>query len=111
MPLLTNNLAGDLKYDLDMVSKTEKKTAFDAHIELGKRWAMSIEKYITKADVLGTHTITNLQILPGADTLEFQTTTPTIVPGKTYTPGMPAVGSTTGPFGKGAYGGATGKIK
>ena len=114
MPLLTPRLAQDLKNDQDLIQKLTKNGEFkkssDSYGELGKRFADSIEKYIKDADVVGTHTITNLMIEPGATTLE-QGETAVMIPGQTLTQGMAQPGSNIGPFGLNAYPGANGKIK
>ena len=115
MPLMKDILAADFKKDFDLLGKLAKngniKTSADAYGELGDRLAMSIEKYVKGGDVVGTHTITNLMIQPGATTLEQSYTGIMMIPGRTLTQGMAHPGSNIGPFGFNAYPGANGKIK
>ena len=116
MPLLLPKLASDLKADFDYVAKAGKngnyKTTMDAYLEKGDRMALSIHKYLTKGDVVGVHTITNLQIAPGPRVVEWPPqTSPYVQFTAIVTPGSAAPGSTIGPFGLGAHPGATGKIK
>ena len=59
---------------------------FNPHVEIGKRLAAAIEKYVKAADVVVDTDTPNIQILAGQ-------TTPL---GSTITNGMPAVGSTKG---------------
>ena len=87
MPLLTNILAMDIKNAFDTVEKIgiQDPTA-DLHMELGKRLAKAIEKYIKAADVTVQTDTPNISILPGQ-------TTPR---GATISPGKPVLGSTKG---------------
>ena len=115
MPLMKDILAADFKKDFDLLGKLAKngniKTSADAYGELGDRLAMSIEKYVKGGDVVGIHTITALQIMPGPQTLEYPPQYSIVQVGVLLTPGMAAPGSNIGPFGKGAHPGAMGKIK
>jgi len=114
MALNKNKLAGDLKTDQDVMQKLTKNGQFkktsDVYLELGKKFADSIEKYVKGGDVVGTHTITNLMIEPGANTLEMGENG-ILIPGQTLTQGMAQPGSNIGPMGFNSYPGATGKIK
>ncbi len=114
MALNKNKLANGLKDAQDLVSKLasngEFKKSSDSYKELGERMADAIEEYVKGGDVIGTHTITNLMIQPGAGTLELGESS-IYIPGTTMTQGIAAPGSNIGQMGKGAYPGATGKIK
>ena len=87
MPLLTPILAMDIKKAFDDVEKIGKQDpSADLHMELGKRLAAAIDKYIRAADVVVQTDTPTLSILPGQ-------TTPR---GSTITPGKPVLGSTKG---------------
>ena len=87
MPLLTPILAMDIKKAFDAVEKIGRQypTAY-LHMELGKRLAAAIDKYIRAADVVVQTDTPTISILPGQ-------TTPR---GSTITPGKPVMGSTKG---------------
>ena len=114
MALNKQKLAMGLKEAQDLVSVLAKNGEFkkssDSYKELGERMADAIEEYVKGGDVVGTHTITNLMIEPGAATIELGEGG-IYIPGRTLTQGMAQPGSNIGPMGKGSYPGATGKIK
>jgi len=114
MPLNKMKLAKDIKKAFDKMNAKGKKKAFkksdDPHEYLGRQIAKAIDNYIRKADVEGEHNMAMYKMNLGTQTLETSPAgTPT--PGATISPGNPAPMSTKGPFGKGAYAGAKGKIK
>ena len=87
MPLLTNILTMDIKKAFDDAEKIVKSDGTaDLHMEIAKRIAKAIEKYIKAADVQVQTDTPNLSIQPGQ-------TTPM---GSTITPGKPIMGSTKG---------------
>ena len=87
MPLLTPILAMDIKKAFDDVEKIGRQDpTADLHMELGKRLAAAIDKYIRAADVVVQTDTPNISILPGQ-------TTPR---GATISPGKPVLGSTKG---------------
>jgi len=87
MPLMTPVLAMDIKKAFDDVEKIGKSDpAADLHMELGKRLAAAIDKYIRGGDVVVQTDTPMISILPGQ-------TTPR---GSTITPGKPLMGSTKG---------------
>ena len=114
MPLKENILAKDLKRTLDRIEDKSKKDPSGmkdkVNLEVGKGWAKDIDKYIREADVKGNHEILALMIQPGTQTMG-EIVGLAVLPGVIITPGQPVPMSTKGPFGKGAYPGATGKIK
>jgi len=114
MPLDKMKLAKDIKKALDKMEQKGKKKGFktpdDPHEFLGKEISKAIDNYIRKADVEGEHNMSNYKMVPGCQTLEYAPPYATPTPGATISPGNPAPQSTKGPFGKGAYPGAKGKI-
>ena len=114
MPLNKMKLAKDIKKALDKMESKGKKKAFkksdDPHEFLGKEISKAIDNYIRKADVKGEHNMKNYKMNVGTNTLEYAPPYATPTPGATISPGNPAPMSTKGPFGKGAYPGAKGKI-
>ena len=114
MGLKKNILAKDLKRTLDKVeSETKKnpeKMKDKVNKMVGKGWAKDIDKYIREADVVGNHEIIALMIQPGTQTAN-EIVGLAVLPGVIITPGQPVPMSTSGPFGKDAYPGASGKIK
>ena len=78
---------------------------------LSKRLSAHIHEYTTNSDVMGEHIMENIQMAPGARTIEFPpSTAPAPLNGSTTSPGNPIPATNIGCFGAGCFCGSEGKV-